>query len=348
MKRIKRVSIIATSAILLILVMLNISVVTLNKVKNETDYSNWMSENIDNETRVLDIAMLGAHDAFSNEISYSSDVDPFLDDNVFRGVPGFVLKGFLVKQSVTQTGNVKELLSSGVRYLDIRLSFFEESWYTKHNYISGEFEPIADDIHEFLTENNGEVLVLDFQHIHGVSYESVDGYNKFYTMLNDYGLLDFANIITDLSTLTYGELTNNGEESKVIIIAPFEDTTNEVLNYEESISSNWANSDDFDTIFTFLDNDATNAVDQLGKFRVMQAVATMQMSGSGIYNSISTWSLINRADMFNTFLIERENFEELLETLPIVMVDHSDSNKYEFNEEVMKLIIEFNSKLRNT
>lgn len=344
MKRIRRILLGFISTLLVVLVVLNIPIITLNKVSSDTDYSSWMSENVSNEQRVLDIAMLGAHDAFSNEIGYTSDVDPYLTDDVFRGVPGSLLKGFLVKQSVTQTGNVTDLLSSGVRYLDIRLSFFEEKWYTKHNYISGEFEPIAEKITEFLDDNPGEVLILDFQHVNGVTYDSFSGYKTFKTMIEDFNLMSYAYEVQDLSTLTYGEITSDGTESKVIIIAPFDLAEERILNYSQSIRSVWANADNFPYILEFIETESVNAESDLDKFRVMQAVTTMQMSGEGIFNSIKLWSLVNRADEFNAYLFYLEDFDSVLETLPIVMVDNADSNKNNFNDDIMEIIIEFNTK----
>jgi hypothetical protein len=90
----------------------------------------------------------------------------------------------LVKQAKTQSGDVSQLLTGGVRYLDIRLSYLDDIWYTKHNYISGEFESIALNIISFLESNQGEFLILDFQHINGVSYDSLEDYMLFFETRN--------------------------------------------------------------------------------------------------------------------------------------------------------------------
>ena len=45
---------------------------------SKAQYQNWMEETIDNDTKLIDIKMLGAHDAFSSKISYSSSVDKAL------------------------------------------------------------------------------------------------------------------------------------------------------------------------------------------------------------------------------------------------------------------------------
>jgi hypothetical protein len=144
--------------------------------------------------------------------------------------------------------------------------------------------------------------------------------------------------------LTYGDVTADGSESKVIIVSKFDDSMTQVLNYNLAIRSNWADSDDFEYILEYIQEDA-DEVEELqvdDRFRVMQAVATMQMNGPGILKAIGSWSLIARANDFNNYVLAYEGFEALLEYLPIVMVDYADTNKKEFNENIMQIIIDFN------
>lgn len=330
--------------IIALVLVLNTPIIILHHNSNDVDYSNWMSETLSNEQRVVDVAMLGAHDSFANEINIFSTLDPYETNGIMQGLTGVLIKGFIVKQSITQISNAEELLKSGVRYLDIRLTYDEETWYTKHNYLSGDFEPIANQITEFLDSNTGEFLILDFQHISGLDYDSLDDYQTFLTMLQSYGLLEYAQTVNDLSTLTYGEVTVDGSVSKVIIISKFADSSMEVMNYDLAIRSNWADSDDFEYILDYVQADA-DEVEELeinNNFRVMQAVATMQMNGPGILKAITSWSLIVRANDFNNYLLDYDGFEALLEYLPIVMVDYADTNKKEFNENIMQIIIDFN------
>jgi uncharacterized protein YjfI (DUF2170 family) len=108
--------------------------------------------------------------------------------------------------------------------------------------------------------------------------------------------------------------------------------------------SNWADSDDFEYVENFLIEEA-NSIETdntYGKLRVMQAVTTMQMSGSGILNTITAWSLINRAKKFNAYLLENDQFENLLNELPIIMVDYADTNSQDFNDNIMEIIMDFN------
>jgi hypothetical protein len=172
------------SILIAFILIINIPIMSFGLTFSEEDYSQWMSETVNNEELVVNIAMIGAHDAFSNEIGMFSTVDPYESNTIFRGVPGSLLKGYLVKQAKTQSGDVSQLLTGGVRYLDIRLSYLDDIWYTKHNYISGEFESIALNIISFLESNQGEFLILDFQHINGVSYDSLEDYMLFFETRN--------------------------------------------------------------------------------------------------------------------------------------------------------------------
>jgi hypothetical protein len=322
---------------------INIPITYIGNQISTNDYSNWMNESIDGNPKLVDVKMLGAHDAFSSEINFLSEVDPYAS-GIFKGVPGVLLKGLLVRQAVTQNANVNELLSSGVRYLDIRLTYKDNEWYTKHNYLAEQFEPIGENLVRYLDEYSGEFLILDFQHIDGIDYDSKEDYVIFEEMLERIGLLSY-NYVSEtksLGDIRYLEITNNKTESKVIIIDKFTCEEKKTYYYETSIYSNWANNDDFESVFAFLQEDSVqvaNDKNHEGSFKVMQAVTTMQSTPSGLIDGLRTWSLLNRASGFNDFLIFQEDFEEILNQLPIVMVDYSNTNENEFLDRIMEIII---------
>jgi len=341
-KKLYRVLITVLVVLLSIIVVINLPIIQVNHKDSDNDYSNWMRDSLSNDKFVTDVKMLGAHDAFSQEINYFSDVDTSAD-SILKGFVGKLIKGFIVKQSVTQIASPNELLKNGVRYFDVRLTYDNDTWVTKHNYVSGEFEPIADEIISFLTANKGEFLVLDFQHISGVDYSSDEDYLNFYNMLDEYGLLEYIYQVSsnNLDNLTYGELTNNGLESKLIIIDKFTKVDKNTMLYSSSIRSNWANSDSFDDVYSFLEDEKVSVENSdYSNFVVMQAVTTMNMSPSGFSDAIMNWSLIERAEKFNSFLIQQDNFLELTETLPIIMVDYCNSAP--FIDDIMELIMENN------
>jgi hypothetical protein len=343
-KRVLKAFLCILTVIISLVLLINVPIITLGHNTSINKYNSWMSDTLDDDQLVVDVAMLGAHDAFSNEINLLSELDPYNTDGIMHGLTGILVKGFIMRQSVTQISDAETLLQSGVRYLDVRLSYYEETWYTKHNYLSGDFQPIAQQITDFLDENSGEFLVLDFQHISGIDYSKTEDYNLFIQMLDSYGLTEYAYEVSDLSTLTYGEITNDGTESKAIIITKFEDSNQKILKYENSIRSNWADSDDFDYVMEFLIEESNSIEEntEYDKFRVMQAVTTMKMSGPGIVNALTNWSLINRAKKFNAYLIENDQFTSMLNELPIIMVDYANTNSKDFNDNIMEIIMDFN------
>lgn len=330
--------------IVALVVIINLPIQTFSKHISKTDYSSWMSETLSNDQKVINIAMLGAHDAFSKDIGLFSPVDEPSADDIIKSPVGFFVKGFIVRQSVTQLATAEELLNAGVRYLDIRLTYDNGDWYTKHNYIAADFLPIADQITAFLDANDGEFLILDFQHIQGLEYASATDYQTFLDMLQTTGLLDYAYPVTDLGQLTYGDVTDNGTTSRVLILSQFESSNGDVLPYASSIRSAWANSDDYEAVVQYLETESETVVSEslMDRFRVMQGVVTMQMNGQGILKALSTWSLVVRAEQFNDYLIHQENFISMLDTLPIVMVDNATTTFRDFNEHIMQIIMDFN------
>lgn len=331
--------------LLLLIVVINFPLISLSNTVSDTDHSNWMSENLSNDDLAINITMLGAHDAFSSEINYFSKVDDYSADDILKGTSGILLKGFILRQSVTQTACPTTLLKSGVRYFDVRLSLTDGEWETKHNYISSDFEDVVRELIIFLEENKGEFLILDFQHIHGIDYTSDEDYQLFYEILDGYGILDYSYTNTNqlLSEITYGDLTSDNTLSRVIIIDKFEKDSKPTFDYQSSIRSTWPNNDDFDETINFLIEEAdyiSSLVEPVNKFVVMQAVTTMQMSPDRLLHSFKTWSLIGRAKLFNSYLIDNEEFINMLDSMPIVMVDYSNTNYEEFNDEIMEIVIQ--------
>ena len=344
LKLIKRLFIILGIVLVSIIVVINIPIISINHQASNTDYSNWMSETLSDNQTIITVKMLGAHDAFSKDIKLLSQPD-IKAPSIMTGASGFFIKGYSVKQSVTQTADATELLESGVRYLDVRLSLIDDEWVTKHNFVSSDFLMILEDIQTFLDENTGEFLILDFQHIDGIDYDDDNDYQLFLNMLDTSGILNYhyTSDILPLHLLTYGDVTDSGTTSSVIIIDKFTKTDKNTLHYDTSIRSSWANTDSFDVVLEFLEDEKTlvETTTDGKQFVVMQAVTTMRMNPRGIIDSLLKWSLVERAEKFNNYLIEYESFDNLLDAMPIVMVDYANCGP--FNDEIMTVIIDSNT-----
>ena len=357
---------ILTGLILLVaipLIALNLTMNFFIPKTTSEDYSDWMLETLDGSRRVIDVAMLGAHDAMTSDISFRSKVDVLSADAIQTGFTGALIKGFSVKQSKTQRSTTSELLARGVRYFDVRLTYEETEgvWYTSHSYFSRPFSEDLAAIETFLSDHPGEFVLIDIQHVYGIAYDDAEGYAGIHGLIDASGLFDRAmrdDAGTALSELTYDDVTLNQTRGGVILFSKFSIDDPYVWDYATSIRSAWPNTDDADTAFAFLaaetdliaSGDALTGnqisgyagVDSRQGIRVMQAVLTMQMSGGGILKAIGAWSLIAKARGFNAALIGRAEFLTWLAAMPVVMVDFADSNHLAFNDEVMELIVSYN------
>ncbi len=106
----------------------------------------WM-DYIKDDALLTDIVMPGSHDAGTCNINYLAR---------------------------TQGYSVKEQLDMGARYFDLRVNKTEDGYYMYHAMFNGEkFENVLSAITEFIKNNPGEALILDFQHFSGGAEEDV-------------------------------------------------------------------------------------------------------------------------------------------------------------------------------
>ena len=346
-RKLRRIVLFFVLVIFMLLSIINAPWFFVSDKTSDTDYSGWMNDTLDENQKIIDVKMLGAHDAFSHEINIFSKVDPASADGIMQGFIGNLIKGFSVRQSKTQVVGAKELLKSGVRYLDLRLSLNPENddLYTVHNYFSTEFAQVLTDIESFLEENPGEFIIIDLQHAYGMEYDDPISFSKVEEIFIDYGIIDYAysNKIKNLEDITYGDMTSNKSSSGVIIFSKFTTESEYFWDYNDYIRSEWANEDEFSKIIDFLiaeKNMIESDSNLQNKIRVMQAVATMEMSITGIIRSFETWSLLSRARAFNQYLLEYERFDDLVESMPIVMIDYSSD--YKIIDQFMEIIIDKN------
>lgn len=352
-----------TLLLLLVLVIVAVNITyTVGLHSSTADYSDWMQHTLNSSIRLIDIRMPGAHDALSSDIRYGSRLDEDSAAAIQKGWVGRLIKGFSVRQSRTQISDVKTLLERGIRYLDVRLSREPDdgAWYSTHNYFS---RPLLDDLHQladFLRKHPGEVVLFDIQHIYGIDYKDplikVDLENLFIKAGLD------AFVVTDdgqsLSHLTYGEVTRNKSRSALLVLSKLEQAAPFMWSYQNSIRSAWPDRDSYEGVFHFLNEeqhlidsgqaltgnqvDCFSGTDSRYAFRVMQGVLTMQLSGKGVLNALTGWSLIHRAQSFNPVLLSQPEFDKWLEAMPIVMTDFSDSADKRFHEQLMERIIHAN------
>ena len=329
------------------LLMFNVTIMSLSHQQTNEDYSNWMRDSIDPQHPITEIAMLGAHNAFSSEITYFSE--PAIDaHDIFSHPAALPIKGYLIRQSVTQRASTKELLEDGIRYFDMRLTYKNNQFYTVHNYISEPLEDVLQAFQDFHESIHGEFILIDIQHISGVDYQSVEHYQSLMEVFHTYDIIEesFFEPTIPLHSVTFGDVTNNMQKTSYVILDKFDVEHKETYQYVSNIRSSWPNKDRAEDIFNYL-IDESNMIAQLDNhtlnFRVMQAVATTALNVSGVMKSIVDWSVIQRAKDLNQILFDHEAFESLMISMPIIMLDNTNDNIDGLLDNYMERIMTYNA-----
>ncbi len=206
-------------------------------------------DNVSVDTKLTDLNMLGAHDAFTagmNSSNVMADAANITLENSLLGSSALAASAGsgAIPYSRAQSTDAYGLLEAGVRYFDIRLSRSSKTatygflrtaqhtngvFYTTHGLLSNELRPILFTIGQWAKAHPGEIIALDFQSVadttDGQTINSVDGHgsvqtwNDINTLLVESGIYSLATISDSVANVTYGELTDNGKRSNVLIFA---------------------------------------------------------------------------------------------------------------------------------
>jgi hypothetical protein len=111
----KRIFIIIFMIVFAALISLNSPFSFYSKVESDSDYSSWMLENLNGNQRIIDVSMIGAHDAFTSGMRIHSQTDFKSASTIQTGITGALIKGFSFRQSKTQFSDAMGLLENGIR-----------------------------------------------------------------------------------------------------------------------------------------------------------------------------------------------------------------------------------------
>jgi hypothetical protein len=332
-------------------------------VGTENDFSGVISRNVGAEARVVDVAMLGAHDAFSSGITGKSRFDP-ADASPFNNNAAMCFgSGLISRMAKAQVSGAYDLLNRGVRYFDVRITRYDDNWYTFHGLISDKLETYLLDTLRFLARNPGEFIVFDIQHVN----LGGNTFGDLFTFIdsvkirgdNELSLFDFVTYkpdATPLGGLTVGEVTRDRAGAGVVILAKTPQyegckhyERNDFAGNDKAIRSLWHNKVTTAGILEgiageyALLNSADGRVSLSDMFRVNQAQTTPVFKGVGnILRSVTDWSLLAAAQTHNAKLVAHADFSKWLTVMPIFMVDFADSSKGDFNKNVLTKINEYN------
>jgi len=356
-------------AALLSIVLIVALVPTLSKEEDKLGtYENVMGENISNPlVQVTEVAMLGAHDAFTSGISYESNSN-VNEDGIFNNkLVTTIGKGLVIKMAKAQVASAKQMLYKGVRYFDVRISKIDDKYYTTHGLLSYELDSYVEDIVDFLSTHPKEFIVFDIQEFYtengsdnGLS--ETNDFQELFTHLEDLGLFEYVKNITNISPslLTYAQVTTLGSKAGCVILAKTH-CDNRVYYRDgnasqddqacTSIRSYWHNKNSKKEMQEGIakENEYIENSDGLydNVFRVNQA----QMTGFitqplPIVRFLFHWSLLGLANSWNSTLINDEvAFKATLPNMPIVMVDYATTSSGNFNKLVNTYINDYNRTL---
>lgn len=321
------------------------------------------------DKKISDIAMLGSHDALSYKINYFSKMDKNSNDT-FANILNVIGKGALVRNTQAQGHSIYQQLNQGVRYIDLRVTDCDNTFYTSHNLISHSLKDSILDILKFLSENDGEVLLLHLVHTYPYD-EPLDKLRDFLkdVKYDDKNIYSYTMKTTkDVSQLTYYEATNNGTQSRVFFIQPednyladeislgnidspnckkkcvlkfkTEDDCN-IYFKDTKVRSKWHNMPTTKGIIDGITKESEYILkNKVDGFRVNQAQTTPSMKNPMSY--LVGWSLLDMASKHNSSLFKKIDHNKIFSLMPIYMIDYTTCTKDNFNSTINKAILKFN------
>lgn len=357
-KGLKKASLgLALLVVLLVGALLFVGLPAFNFTKNtftQEDYRHIMTQNIRANPRVVDIAMLGAHDGFSNKIDKKSLVDPQEGDGAIlrNKAAKTVAGGLFVRLAKAQKSSAYDLAYRGVRYFDVRITRHSNTWYTTHGLLSAPLEEYVGDLLRFLAQTQGEVIVFDMQHIWLGSATMEQLFNDMAAITYEgkslFDYIHYSPFTTPLGELTYKQATAGGSGMVMLAKTPQYGGCFHYA-YEGAIRSNWHNENEEALMLEGIRNEVATLRENPGldrdKLRVNQAQMTGRYSPDHLVKTILGWSLLDMAENFNQSLVNQPDFSTWFETLPILMTDYSDSMAGGFNERAIYAINAFNQEL---
>lgn len=314
----------------------------------------FFKNNISGDTRLVDMHMLGAHDAFTAGLNSNSPVDAAgvkLNDSGSKGAQSSWGTN-VINASKAQSANIEELLNSGVRYFDVRLSRYQNGgeFYTTHGRISDQFTGeggIARKIAAWAEAHPGEIVVLDFQSLFDIQTSSGgaerSSWRDLYNKLNADGIIRY--VYTGDGSVdrhTYDSLTNGGTRAAIVIFTQVTgawEVPDHFINRRDNDTASDGYMRSFHTekeSYTDLraalaqeydDLLVTNREKYYYRFRVMQAQTT-----PGLLSILfGRANLINDANTNNIKILTDDSYDKWSKILPVLMVDNATSDSGDFN-----------------
>lgn len=164
--------------------------------------------------------------------------------------------------------SIAEQLASGIRYLDLRVEPKDGTPWITHTMWSVPVSDVLNQVSDFVNQNPKEIVLLDFNHFYDMTPAIHAALAA--SIISMFGSKLAPNSVT--TDVTVNELWENGQQ--VIVFYDDTETVNATqgkLWPESAISSPWPQTDDLNTLQTYLANELPNNSET---FFVLQGVLT--------------------------------------------------------------------------
>jgi len=331
---------------------------------NKTLYAKWISESdfasnrlnycphamqysvFRSDARIVDIAMLGAHDAFTHKITSSSPLDPGDDNYSSLKLIDWIAGSTIAKGAKAQFTDGYEMARYGCRLFDTRICYHpdEGTWYTMHAKMSDVLSSYLKNILRFVSENKREVVILyiwpeSAVHLNGSNYTSLWNYiaNVKYEDKNIFDYIHFNPNTKALKDLTYGDVIGADDSSGIVLFClNSSGSAHQAYTSSSSVRCLWHDTNNITTLLNSIQSESENIANNWSSYkdrlRIMQAQRT---SSSGD-------NLETMANEFNYRVADDSRFESWLEKTPVFWFDNITATTNQFNQTINKRIHNFN------
>lgn len=312
--------------------------------------------------RIIDIAMLGAHDANSFSVSADNPIDNKQGSDVLKSILP-ITAGFQYRMAVAQVVSPYQLLLQGARMLHFKYTYYDGEWLATHSMTGREFALDVLDVLKFLDEHPGEIVILFLQSTYFGEHQSLDSFHDWLATVEyngktiyDFVHYDKVNVFgsefsdgATIDSLTYNDVTENGTSAGVVLMdrrefGVVEGETVEsafsayFFDIDSNASQEWHNRMGTEVLVGEIQRYAIelNASKLYRwKLRVNQTQAAVSAATVGdVFRDIGAWSLVKFAEKHNVALLDNANFDSWLKAMPIFQVDFANSDYGDFNNRV--------------
>ncbi|KAJ7378202.1 PI-PLC X domain-containing protein 2 [Desmophyllum pertusum] len=243
----------------------------VDAVDDSDDYSRWM-ENLPNEKQLIpltDLVIPGSHDSGTFFLDKNMEIGPDEPPKIRAfGRLSKRVKSIVHNWSVTQSMTIYHQLTSGIRYLDLRVAYRAED-----NEIHIYCTRVLDDVNRFVAKYPKEIVILDFNHFYDMDTAT-------HETLADMLIAKFGKILRapgeDGPKVTLQEMW--GKAETIIIIYHNTDVVSAHPSFwsgsKQFISSRWPNTADGNTLMHFLKEHSAASRFSDDAFHVTQAILT--------------------------------------------------------------------------